>query len=118
MDKNLAGLIGVVGALVAIAPASAATAQPVTAESALQAYSYADLLKPIPNALALLKESDAAMAESASDPMGPASQGMVEDVQFIIQLPHHHHHHYYYHHHHHHHHHHRHHHHHHHDHRR
>ncbi len=98
MDKNLAGLIGVVSALVATAPASAATAHPVTIESALLARSYADLLKPIPNALALLKASDAAQAESASEPTVPASQGMIEDVQFIIRLPHHHHHHHHHHH--------------------
>jgi hypothetical protein len=97
MDKNLAGLIGVVGVLVAIAPASAMTAQPMAVDSALQASSYADLLKPIPNALALLKASDAAQAEGASQPKVPASEGMVEDVQFIIRLPHHHHHHHHHH---------------------
>ena len=89
MDKNLAGLIGAVTVLVAAAPAQAAMARPVMVESALQASSYADLLKPIPNALAMLKELAAAQAVAP----GPESPAMVEEVQFVIQLHHHHHHH-------------------------
>ena len=109
MDKNIAGLIGAVSALVAVAPAHAATGRLVTVESAMQASSYADLLKPIPNALAVLKELTAAQAESAAGGTGTGSPAMIQDVQLIIQVPHHHHHHHHYrrrHHHHHHHHHH------------
>jgi hypothetical protein len=98
MEKHVAGLIGAVSALVAAAPAQAATAQPVSVEAALQASSYADLLKPIPNALALLKT---AAAVPAAPPLAPSGEAMIEPVQY-----HHHHHHHrrHYHHHHHHHH--------------
>ncbi len=99
MDKTLAGLLGAVGALAAISPTHAATAVHPSLDETMQAASYADLLKPIPNATALLKASDAQLAE--------APQAEVMAVQY-----HHHHHHHryyrrrYYHHHHHHHHHH------------
>ncbi len=54
MDKNLAGLIGAVASLTATVPSHAATRAPVTAETLMQVNSYADLLRPIPNALAPL----------------------------------------------------------------
>ncbi len=108
MDKTLAGLIGAIGALAASAPAHAATGAPMDAAAALHANSYADLLKPIPNALALMK--------SGVTLLPPATEGeaAVQDVQLTIVLPHRHHHHHHhrywrrrrYHHHHHHHHHH------------
>ena len=101
MDKNLAGLLGAVGALVAAAPAQAATSHPASIEAAMEASSYSDLLKPIPNAAALLK---AAAAQPAVDAPKSEGQAGVEQVQYHH---HHHHHHRYYrrHHHHHHHHH-------------
>jgi hypothetical protein len=112
MDKTVAGLIGAIGALAAASPAQAANAMPLNVETALHAASYADLLKPIPNALALMKADAAAKATLLPD----AAEGdaTVQDVQLQIILPgrhHHHHHHRYwrrrYNHHHHHHHHHR-----------
>jgi hypothetical protein len=58
MDKKLAGLLGVVGALVSLDAAHAAiTNDPTTA---LTARSYADLLNPIPDAMAKLKAADEA----------------------------------------------------------
>jgi hypothetical protein len=105
MDKNLAGLIGA-ASLLAI-PAQAATAAPPTYQDAMQASSYADLLKPTPNASALLKAStDARISDSE-----PGTQARVQQAQFWVQIGprrpwyyhHHHHHHWYYHHHHHHH---------------
>jgi ribulose kinase len=110
MDKNLAGLIGAVSALMAVAPAQAATGSPVTVESALEVSSYSDLLKPIPNAVALLKALTAAQAEATAGGTDSEAPAMIEEVQLIIQVPHHHHHHHHhhyrrrYHHHHHHHH--------------
>jgi len=98
IDKNLAGLIGAVSALVAAGTAQAATAGPVALGDALQASSYSDLLKPIPNALALLK----AQAETAPGVPDADEPAMVQNVYYH----HHHHHHHYrrhYHHHHHHH---------------
>jgi hypothetical protein len=78
MDRKIAGLLGAFGALAAGSPAMAETP---ALEGVMHAASYADLLRPIPNASALLQASDAAMAE------GPAN---VEMVQY-----HHHHHHRY-----------------------
>jgi ABC-type nickel/cobalt efflux system permease component RcnA len=117
MDKNVAGLIGAVGALMASAPAQVATAHPLAIDTAMQASSYADLLKPIPNALAVLKAS--AEAPVRIGPAAPPSDGeaRVQEAQVIVEFGprrpyrryyhhhHHHHHHYYRHHHHHHHHH-------------
>jgi len=106
MDKNVAGLIGAMGALVAgtalgttagSATAQAATAGPVAVSAAMQASSYADLLKPIPNALALLKEQAPTEAESPAE---------IQQVEFFRHHHHHHHHHHHrrrHHHHHHHH---------------
>lgn len=100
MDKKIAGLIGAVTALASFDVAHAATVTQY--KDAMTVNSYDDLLKPIPNATALLKTSDAVLADEAA-----AEQPKVELAQFY----HHHHHHHrwwrrWYHHHHHHHHHH------------
>lgn len=95
----MVGLLGAVGALVAGAPGQAASPHAV-----LEAASYAELLRPIPNALETLKALD-------------APEARVQEAQYYpYYYPppywyHHHHHHHryyqrYYHHHHHHHHHH------------
>ena len=83
MDKKLAGLIGAVGALAATAPSQAAVPG---IEEVMRAESYADLLRPIPHATALLQESDAAVA----------AQPEVLSVQYYHHHHHHHHHHRYY----------------------
>ena len=99
MDKSLAGLIGAVGALAAVAPAHAAENMGAALHEAMQVTSYADLLKPIPNAVALRDAFAESQAEAPSQP----------DVLQIQYYHHHHHHHHryfrrrYYHHHHHHH---------------
>jgi hypothetical protein len=98
MDKNLVGLLAVAGALAIPAAADAAISVPPPASDPLAASSYADLLKPVPNALAVLKQVDAAAPEAG-----------VMKVQYWYYHHHHHHHHHWrrwYHHHHHHHHHH------------
>ncbi|MBV9784085.1 MAG: hypothetical protein JO264_09720 [Acidisphaera sp.] len=98
MEKSVAALIGAMGALAVAAPAHAATVQASLA-TAMQVNSYADLLKPIPNATALRQ----ALAESrAAEPAEPE----LLPVQYYYRH-HHHHHRWYrrYHHHHHHHHH-------------
>jgi hypothetical protein len=88
MDKTVAGVLGAITAVVAQAHAAPAPSPPL--EAAMQASSYADLLRPIPNALALLAAA-------------PEPAVTVQPVQY-----HHHHHHHHrrrrYHHHHHHHH--------------
>jgi hypothetical protein len=66
MDKTIAGIIGAVGALATVSPALAANAVPLNAEAALHASSYADLLRPIPNARNLLAAVDEARAPAAT----------------------------------------------------
>jgi len=94
MDKKLMGVLAAIGA---VAPMSAAQAavSPAEAAQAMSAGSYAELLRPIPNAASVLKVVD----EQPSPPSGEAVR--------VAQYHHHHHHHHrrHYHHHHHHHHH-------------
>jgi hypothetical protein len=102
MDKTLAGLIGAMGALAASAPAHATNAVPQPADP-LQATSYADLLRPIPNALAALQQ---VQAQEAIAPVLPRSAG-IEQADWHDHHHHHHHrvivrHHHHHHHHHHH----------------
>jgi len=98
MDKSVAGLLAVASVLAV--PAHAATALPDSIDAAMRAGSYADLLKPIPNARALLNASAQAEATTEAQP---------EVLQVQYWWHHHHHHHHWYrrrwHHHHHHHHH-------------
>jgi hypothetical protein len=95
MDKSIAGLLGAVSALALAGPSHAAVSSN-DLESALSASSYADLLKPIPNAKALLdiasaQDEQAPSQEAAFDP------NAVEPVQYHHHHHHHHHHHRYYH---------------------
>ena len=83
MDKKIASLLGAVGALATIGSAHAATI-PDPAE-VLTVRSYADLLNPIPNAMAVLEAID----NSASKP--------VTNVQVAQFFEHHHHHHHHHH---------------------
>jgi hypothetical protein len=102
MDKKIAGLMGAVSALATMTAMEAARAQNVT--EVLSARSYAELLQPIPNAVALLMAADAVNAARAK---GEAGQNPnVKLAQYGYDYHHHHHHHRWYHHHHHHHHHH------------
>ncbi|MBP32599.1 MULTISPECIES: hypothetical protein [Methylobacterium] len=107
MDKTVAGLIGAITLLGAADPAQAAMPAPTGLEAAMQAGSYADLLKPIPDAVALLKESDEAAAKVQLLQAASEGEATVQEAQYYY---HHHHHHHrffrpFYHHHHHHHHH-------------
>ncbi len=99
MDKTVAGVLGAVGALVA-----GTSAQAATPESVLHASSYAELLRPISNAVETLRALDSQEA------------ARLQEAQYYYYPPpayyYHHHHHnryyrprYYHHHHHHHHHH-------------
>jgi hypothetical protein len=81
MDHKLAGLLGAFGALASMGTAQAT---PVNATDALQAHSYADLLKPIPNATATLE---------ALDREADNTEPNVQLAQFFIEHHHHHHHH-------------------------
>ena len=108
MDKTVAGLIGAVTLLSAADPAQAAMPAPTGLTAAMHAESYADLLKPIPDAVALLKESDEAAAKAEPLPAASEGEATVQQAQYYYYHHHHHHHHgfyepYYHHHHHHHH---------------
>ena len=98
MGKKIAGLLGAMVTLGALNAAEAAPIPSPAPTDVLRANSFADLLEPIPNAVALLQ---------AVDESGPASSAN-ENIQ-LVQYHHHHHHHHHarrrHHHHHHHHHH-------------
>lgn len=80
MEKKIAGLVGAVAALGTLATVQATPAPASPTASPLEANSYADLLQPIPNAVALLK---------VVDERSPASEANVQ----LAQAHHHHHHH-------------------------
>jgi hypothetical protein len=86
MDKKTAGLVGAISGLVTISAVEAARAQEVT--EILSARSYAELLQPIPNAVALLMAADELTA--ARD---KAEAGQNSNVQLAQDHHHHHHHH-------------------------
>ena len=88
MDKKIAGLLGAVATLGALNAAQAAPTPSPAPSDVLRANSFADLLKPIPNAAKLLQEVD----ESA--PTRPADSN-VQLAQVVIGIgrDHHHHHH-------------------------
>jgi hypothetical protein len=97
MDKKIVGVIGAVAGLAALD--SAAQATPAVQPTAdLNARSFAELLDPIPNAVAALRASDAATARETQEQATGELSGNVQVAGW------HHHHHRRYHHHHHHHH--------------
>jgi hypothetical protein len=101
MDKKIAGLLGAAAALTTMTAANAAAPSTSAQTESLQASSYADLLAPVPNALAQLIADDTARATKSSS-------GQVDMAQIRVEVgrhDHHHHHRYRRHRHHHHHHH-------------
>ena len=98
MDKKIVGVIGAITGLAALDSAAQATPAVQPTPDQMNARSFAELLDPIPNAVAALRASDAAMAAAAQE------QG-VGEVNGNVQLAGYHHHHRRFHHHHHHHHH-------------
>jgi hypothetical protein len=80
MDKKIAGLLGAAAALTTMTGANAAA--PATT---LQATSYADLLNPVPNAVAQLIADDNARATKSRS-------GEVDVAQIRVEVDHHHHH--------------------------
>jgi hypothetical protein len=88
MDKKLAGLIGAVAALAALDGAQAATSSSaVDVTTALRPESFAELLTPIPNAVAILQAADQAESKKASE-----APGEVQVAQYYREHHHHHHH--------------------------
>jgi hypothetical protein len=108
MDKKVAGLVGAVSALATMTAAEAARAREAT--EILNPRSYAELLQPIPNAVALLIAADALSAARAKGEAGQDPNVKLAQYEYEYGYYHHHHHHHHhrrwwYHHHHHHHHH-------------
>jgi hypothetical protein len=87
MDKKIAGVIGAISGLAALDTAAQATTPPTPTPDPMNARSYAELLDPIPNAVAALRAADAATArETQSD----AVDGQTGNVQ-VAGYHHHHH---------------------------
>jgi hypothetical protein len=98
MDKKIAGLLGAAGALTAVSSAQAAA----PASGLEPAATYRDLLEPVPNALALLKNEDAQGADTRSDGQTRLAQHHHHHHhhhRWWRRYRHHHHHHHRYHHH-------------------
>ncbi|MGZ5874668.1 MAG: hypothetical protein ACXWKP_21420 [Bradyrhizobium sp.] len=87
MEKKIAGLLGAMAALGAVTATEAAPTPTPVPSDALRANSFADLLKPIPNAAAVLKVVDQSRPNPSAD----------ENVK-LAQYYHHHHHHHHHHH--------------------
>ena len=98
MEKTILGIVGAVAGLATVGGAQAATPATQDASGVPAARSFAELLDPIPNALAALQAAEAA------DAAAPAQdEADMKVAQVYIGVGHHHHHRRYYGHHHHHH---------------
>ena len=86
MEKKIAGLLGAVATLGAFTTAQAAPMTNPAPAEILSANSFADLLEPIPNAVALLQVVDEA------GPISTADEN-IQQAQFYYHHHHHHHHH-------------------------
>jgi hypothetical protein len=93
MEKTTVGLLGVLAGLAAMGSAQAANAPAPVPSQALQASSYAELLAPIPDAVALMRADDAARAQQP-----PAGEVQLADYNpYYPNYRHHHHHHHHHH---------------------
>lgn len=102
MEQKIIGIVGAIAGLAAIDSAQAAAPAVSDATSLPSAKSYAELLDPIPNALATLRAADAAALSGQSRDEAAADTG-VRVAQYHHHHHHHHHHRFFRHHHHHHH---------------
>ncbi|MGJ4948621.1 hypothetical protein [Bradyrhizobium sp. HKCCYLS20291] len=97
MDKKTAALLGAAAAAITAGGAQANTLPSANASVIPQASSYAELLAPLPNALALLQADDAARAQAKTNEASADEVKLAETV--IIRRgrrhyhDHHHHHH-------------------------
>ncbi|HQT63291.1 MAG: hypothetical protein B7Z75_00465 [Acidocella sp. 20-57-95] len=93
MEKKTAGLLGALAGFAAMGSAQAATNYEPNVADTLHVSSYAELLTPIPNAVALLKASDALLLEQANQRKAAG----VQQAQYYYQQDEHHHHHHHHH---------------------
>ena len=98
MDKKATGLVSAVAGLATMGVAHAAIPPAPSASDALQVSSYADLLAPVPNALAQVKADDAARARQPK-PEGELQLAEYYDYNRGPPRAYHHHHHHHHHHH-------------------
>jgi hypothetical protein len=91
VNKTTAGLLGAVAGLATMGSAQAGLRSPAATAEALHAPSYADLLAPVANAVALQREDDAARMRI---PAGGVE--LADDNGYNRDHHHHHHHHRYY----------------------
>jgi hypothetical protein len=88
MEKKKAGLLGALAGVASIGTAHAAV--PAAAPEVMHVASYADLLTPIPDAVNVLKLSNAELRQRAAE----TARAPLERAQYYNQpAPHHHHHH-------------------------
>ena len=87
MDKRIVGVIGAITGLAALDQAAQATPSATPTPDPMNARSFAELLDPIPNALAALRAADAAARETENEAVH-AQDGNVQVAGW-----HHHHHH-------------------------
>jgi len=104
MNKVI-GLVGAISGLATLDAAQAATVESPNTTALTGARSFAELLEPIPNALAVLRAVDAADAARAVEEPTDATVQLVQYHHHHHRAHHHHHHHRWFRHHHHHHHH-------------
>lgn len=98
MDKTTAGLLGAAAAgLAAMGSAQAASAPGPDPSKALRASSYADLLSPVQDAVAVMKADDAAR-ERASEVELPGGVQLAQGYYPFYAPSYHHHHHHHHHH--------------------
>lgn len=90
MEKTTAGLLGALAGLATMGTAHAAPVPDV--QTVMRVSSYADLLKPIPNATEILKASNAELLASAN-----TAPARLQDAQYYNSPPEHHHHHHHHH---------------------
>jgi hypothetical protein len=88
MDKKTAGMVGAVAGMAALGSAQAALPPAASVAEALHATSYAELLAPVENAVAVLKVDDAARSQDGFQTVQYGYYG-----QDYAESHHHHHHH-------------------------
>jgi len=93
MDKKIAGLLGAVAALASVDAAHATAPAAPNPADATRVASYAELLAPVPNAVALLIADDAARVKSPTERMQLAQHHHHHHHQYRRRHRHHHHHH-------------------------
>ena len=94
MDKKIVGVIGAIAGLAALDQAAQATPAATSNPDLMNARSFAELLNPIPNALAALRAADAATAHETQEQTGNVQvAGYHHHARWRSRWVHHHHHH-------------------------